>query len=636
MRLHSPRPRKRGECSIFIRLSVRQVFVVNVAKPWNLAVVLLVAAVCCGVEKGYGAGVPLHDGLISYWPLNENFGSIAHDYASSGTVVDNGQVRNAPTWIDGIFGAGLQFNGTNQDVLIPSSADMNVGTSAVTLSAWVKLDVLPANQSGSFVGILDSTADNYVFYLDKGSNELRFKVTTAGGVAERPGVPGEMLNTTSWLHVMGVYDGERAKMYFNGNLVDSHTAAGLSGLVRSGQVSGIGSQPADTGANAPSNLFKGGIADVAVWNRALGLAEAQYLYNSGTGNAVGAANPSIEPVAPTPPPANRSIYVAAHRGYSAVAPENTLSAFTASKGFADRVEFDVLPAKDGTLVVMHDNTVDRTTNGTGAVSSLNYVGQIDGLDAGSWFSPAFAGEPVPTMKQSVERIFEDGMVPLIERKAGTAAAYVNELTQMGILDEVVIIAFDWNFLAQVRALAPNVQLGALGSGTLNASVIADIASRGIDFVNWGDGAAVNTANIDLAHAAGLEFHVWTINSTGRMQQLIDLGVDGITTDDPEGLRELVPWPAAGDFNSDGLVDAADLDLWKEGFGMASGATRDDGDADGDGDVDGADFLQWQTAFSSGSSAAATGVVPEPSTTALLCGGLTAALFGGRRGSVRRT
>lgn len=603
----------------------------NTEKRFPFAAAIAIAIFLSAGQRARAAGVPLHDGLISYWSLNENFGSIAHDTAPAGTVIDNGQVRNAPTWIDGIFGAGLQFNGTNQDVLLPNSADMNVGTAAVTLSAWVKLDVLPANQSGSFVGILDSTADNYVLYLDKTANELRFKVTTAGGVAERPGVPADMLNTTNWLHVMGVYDGSRAKMYFNGNQVDSHTAAGLSGLVRAGQVGGLGSQPADTGANAPSNLYKGGIADVALWNRPLGLAEAQYLYNNGVGAAVGAANPSIEPIAPTPPPANRLIYVSAHRGHSVAAPENTLSAFSASRGFADRVEFDVQVSNDGKLVVMHDGSVDRTTNGTGAVSSLNYAGYIDGLDAGSWFSPSFAGEPVPTMKQSVERIFADGMVPLIERKSGGAAAYVDELTQMGILDDVVIIAFDWNFLAQVHALAPNVQLGALGSGTLNASVISNIAATGADFVNWGDGAAVSEANIDLAHAAGMELHVWTVNSTGRMQQLIDLGVDGITTDDPEALRELVPWPTPGDFNSDGMVDADDLDLWSAGFGMSSGAKRQNGDADDDGDVDGADFLQWQRVLNSGSAA---GVVPEPSTTALLCFGLAAAIAGAWRGRPR--
>jgi glycerophosphoryl diester phosphodiesterase len=599
---------------------------VNSFQHRNVLAPLLLAALCCSAGTiGRAAGVPLHDGLLSYWPLNDGLGVVARDRAdllqSAGTVVDNGQLRNSPAWLNagngGMFNAGLRFNGTNQDVLLPSSADMNIGADAVTLSAWVKLDLLPANQPTAFAGILDSAPDNYVLYLDKAANELRFKVTTAGGAAERPGIPAEMLDTTNWHHVMGTYDGAgRARIYFNGNLVDTHAAAGLTGLVRSGQIGGLGSQPAEGGVNAPTSLFKGSIADVALWNRALGAAEAQYLYNGGLGNAVGAANPSLEPVTPIPP-ANRPIIVSAHRGNSAFAPENTLAAFAASKGFADRVEFDVQFSQDGQLVVMHDSTVNRTTNGTGSVGNLNYAGYIDGLDAGSWFSPAFAGEPVPTMRQSVDRIFADGMTPLIERKSGSAAAYVAELSDMGILDDVVIIAFDWNFLAQVRALAPNVQLGALGSGTLNATVIGNIAAAGANFVNWGDGGAVSEANIALAHAAGMEFHVWTVNSAGRMQQLIDLGVDGITTDDPETLRELVPWPAPSDFNSDGFVDAADLELWKTGFGLQAGAQRGDGDADQDGDVDGDDFLAWQRQFSSASSTGAAGAVPEPSTAALL-------------------
>lgn len=583
------------------------------------------------------AGVPLHDGLLSYWSLSEGLGSVAHDTAyllqSAGVIADNGQLRNSPTWLTdangGKFNAGLQFNGTNQDVLLPNTADMNINASAVTLSAWVKLDLLPANLSTTYAGILDSASDSYVLYLDKSNNELRFKVSTAGGGAARPGIPTSMLDTTNWLHVMGVYDGSRASIYFNGNLVSSLAAANLTGPVLPGQIGGIGAQPNGSFPYASTSFFKGQIADVALWNRSLGLAEAKYLYNEGVGHSVGAANPSIEPVVPTPP-ANRPIYVSAHRGYSVVAPENTLSAFTAAKGIAERVEFDVQVSQDGQLVVMHDSTVNRTTNGAGSVGSLNYTGYIDGLDAGSWFSPAFVGEPVPTMRQSVERIFTDGMTPLIERKSGTAAAFVTELTNMGILDDVVIIAFDWNFLSQVRALAPNVQLGALGSGTLNSSVIGDIANRGIDFVNWGDGGNVTQANIDLAHAAGLEFHVWTVNNTGRMQQLIDLGVDGITTDDPEALRALVPWPAPSDFNSDGLVDDADLALWKIGFGKTSGAKRSDGDADGDGAVDGADYLTWQRQLSGGSSTAAMGALPEPSTIALLGAAVAIAIAGRRR------
>src|SRR5690606_16010400 len=130
--------------------------------------------------------IPLHEGLISYWALDQKTGNLAFDTAPGGVVADTGKLRNSPTWIDGIFGAGLQFNGTNQDVLIPKSADMDIGTSAVTLSTWVKLDQLPSAISGSYSGIFDSAPDNYVLYLDKGNNQLRFKVTTSTGGAARP------------------------------------------------------------------------------------------------------------------------------------------------------------------------------------------------------------------------------------------------------------------------------------------------------------------------------------------------------------------------------------------------------------------------------------------------------------------
>src|SRR5690606_2408964 len=125
---------------------------------------------------------------------------------------------------------------------------------------------------------------NYVMYLDKGANELRFKATTSNGNFERPGVFARHLDTTSWHHVMGVFDGLKgsASIYFDGQLVDQASNASLlNGIVRAGQVASIGGQ---AGVDPPHNLanpFVGGVSDVAVWNRALGLAEAQYLYNNG-------------------------------------------------------------------------------------------------------------------------------------------------------------------------------------------------------------------------------------------------------------------------------------------------------------------------------------------------------------------
>lgn len=596
------------------------------------AVVLMALMFIIGVSAASGAAVPLYNGLIGHWSLSENAGTIAHDTAPFGSIADNGTVRNGASWIDGLFGNGLQFNGTNQSVLVPSSTDLNLGAAGLTLSAWIKLDQLPASLPAAYGGIFDSAPDSYVMYLDKSANELRFKVTTSNGAAARPAVPASMLNTTDWLHVMGVYDGAgRASIYFNGNLIDSLAASNLTGPVVSGQVATIG---ADAGVNVGSTsgtaryFFPGAIADVALWNRPLGLAESQYLYNGGTGRSIASGNPSIEPIVPTPP-GNRRVLVEAHRGNSVAAPENTLAAFNAAAGFADLVEFDVHVSQDGRLVVMHDSTLSRTTNGTGSVSSRNYVGYIDGLDAGSWFSPQFAGEPVPTMSQAVENILGNKMIPLIERKAGTAAQFVTELTNMGVIDDVAIIAFDWNFLSNVRALNPDVRLGGLGSGTLSSTVIANALNAGLDFIDWGDGSSINPSTIDLVHNAGLEMHVWTVNNLARMQQLIDLGVDGITTDDPEGLRMLVGWPPPGDFDGDGDVDGSDFAMWQTGFPKTSGATLQQGDADGDGDVDGADFVVWQTNFAMAGGQATTSV-PEPGALSMALLAVVAAVCAIRR------
>ena len=158
---------------------------------------------------------------------------------------------------------------------------MDIGTNAVSLSAWVNLDVLPSELLDAFGGIYDSNGDNYIMYLDRSNQELRFKVTDIDGNAERPGIPESLLTTNSWHHVLGVYDGDvgAAKIYFNGEPVDAHVNSQLDGLVMPGQLASIGANAPDDVESPSTRFFPGAIDDVAVWNRPLGRAEAMYLYN---------------------------------------------------------------------------------------------------------------------------------------------------------------------------------------------------------------------------------------------------------------------------------------------------------------------------------------------------------------------
>jgi len=278
---------------------------------------MAVLAVVLSFAGSQALAANLWDNLLTYWNLDENAGGSAGDSGPGGSVNDLGTLRSQnasslPAWIPGKFGSALAFNQTNQtNVLVPSSTDMNLGltgSNAVTISTWVKLDKLPGDATAQvFGGIFDSSTDDYVMYVDRAAAELRFKVTAGppnATTVAHPGIPATMLNTTDWHHVMGVYDGNAGsvKIYLNGGLVDVGSIAPLTNsLVRLNQVAAIGSEVATTAGNPASRFFDGHIDDMAIWNRALGVAEAQYLYNSGVGNAVGAANSFIAPAAPLTP-----------------------------------------------------------------------------------------------------------------------------------------------------------------------------------------------------------------------------------------------------------------------------------------------------------------------------------------------
>ena len=241
----------------------------------------------------------LFDGMVGYWPLDEGDGDFAIDLF--GDEEDAGMLRNGPLWLDegsALLGnSALFFGGMDaaQDVLIPNSSDLNFTTNAASVSAWVSTLKLPSELPDQFGGIYDSSQDGYIMYLDRDNQELRVKFTDSDGTAERPGVPESMLTISAWHHVLGVYNGDEkfAKIYFDGQLVDTHMNAGFGQPVVSGQIASIGANPSGAAGNESFWFFEGAIDDVAVWNRPLGQAEATYLFNNGTGTAIGAANPDI-------------------------------------------------------------------------------------------------------------------------------------------------------------------------------------------------------------------------------------------------------------------------------------------------------------------------------------------------------
>ncbi|MEZ5325686.1 MAG: LamG-like jellyroll fold domain-containing protein [Verrucomicrobiales bacterium] len=225
------------------------------------------------------AAQTLSDDLISYWPLDDGLVS-----QNSRDVVDLKEANtlelfapdDSSPWLTGAdakFRGALHVNGDDTYGTVADSASLDIGTDAVTLALWVYLEQLPSEIPGSFGAIFDSQADQYVIYLDKGNNELRFKVTAADG-AERPGIPAADLVVGQWLHITGVHDGTESRIYLNGVMKDTH--AGPTGLVNAGQIAGLGRNGPDA-----TNFFSGGIDEIAIWSRALTDTEIQEVIGGG-------------------------------------------------------------------------------------------------------------------------------------------------------------------------------------------------------------------------------------------------------------------------------------------------------------------------------------------------------------------
>lgn len=237
------------------------------------------------------------------------------------------------------------------------------------------------------------------------------------------------------------------------------------------------------------------------------------------------------------------VLVIAHRGNSSQAPENTLAAFREAVNVgANLVELDYYHCADGIPVVVHDRNLKRTTDAIRVLGikdplvDKQTLAQLERLDAGSWFDKKFARERIPTLEQAL-RVIQRGSTTLIERKGGDAKTCVTLLRRMNLLDQVIIQAFDWDYLNDCHRLAPQAVLGALGNKQLSTQRIHAIQSTGAQFIGWKHEDLVRD-DIARVHRAGLKVWAYTVNQIARAKQLIDWGVDGIITDVPAIIQPL--------------------------------------------------------------------------------------------------
>ncbi len=227
----------------------------------------------------------------------------------------------------------------------------------------------------------------------------------------------------------------------------------------------------------------------------------------------------------------------AHRGDSGNFPENTIAAFrAAADAGADICELDVQATRDGAVVVIHDDSVDRTTNGTGAVAALT-LAELKRLDAGSWMGERFARERVPTL----EEVFAAVGTRLglnIEIKEGAVERRVCEVIRANDgLANSIVSSFEWGALRKVREIDPQVRVALLAEEEPAGLLEAASAMRAYA-VN--PGFEMVTADFCReAHARGFAVLVWTVDAPEKMRILISYGVDGIMTNHPARLSEVL-------------------------------------------------------------------------------------------------
>jgi glycerophosphoryl diester phosphodiesterase len=226
----------------------------------------------------------------------------------------------------------------------------------------------------------------------------------------------------------------------------------------------------------------------------------------------------------------------AHRGGGRLAPENTMAAMRtgAEHGFAF-VEYDVKLTKDNVLVLMHDDTVERCTNGTGAVADFTYA-ELSAFDAGGWFGPRFKGEQIPTFEDVARFTLSHGIASNVEIKpsagreheTGTAVALAARALWQGSDVAPLLSSFSEIALAAAHVAAPE-----LPRALLLDALVDDWRDRMVQH----DAIALNVnqkvadqALIDAVHEAGYHIAAYTVNDPARAGALFAMGLDALFTD----------------------------------------------------------------------------------------------------------
>ena len=232
--------------------------------------------------------------------------------------------------------------------------------------------------------------------------------------------------------------------------------------------------------------------------------------------------------------------VIAHRGFRSKYPENTLIAFDAAiQAGAPMIELDVTLSKDRKIVVIHDDTVNRTTNGTGNVKALT-LAELKNLDAGTWFDTAFQDERLPTLEEVVDMAVGRAAINIEIKQSAYESddppdsiekQVMDLILEKNIGDAVLVSSFEKEILFRMRKLSPHIPVSFLTEVPYDDGILSTLKQIGA--YSWNpDFRTVLHAHIQKIRYAGFRVMPFTINSETVAKKLMEAGISGFFTDDP--------------------------------------------------------------------------------------------------------
>jgi glycerophosphoryl diester phosphodiesterase len=246
-----------------------------------------------------------------------------------------------------------------------------------------------------------------------------------------------------------------------------------------------------------------------------------------------------------------SVQGVAHRGGSLLAPENTLAAFHNALTLGiDIIELDVQMSRDGQLIVFHDDTLDWLTDGQGNILDQDFA-YLRSLNAAAHFSKGwFQPEGIPTLREVLDlakghasvyiEIKHSQQEGASESRLNIAETVIAEIQATNMLDQVLIISFDWHILSVIKSLEPSLETGAIVSKKWWSEQTKDplallceqAAALGCSWIDL-DAHLFSPGMSDILHQRGFQLGLWTVNKLDELRQFALAGIDSLTTDRPD-------------------------------------------------------------------------------------------------------